>query len=574
MPGRRSPLTLLRARPRAADIAILAAVAVACCLPLLLFGIPKPSHDGAFHALAAQHFSSQLLAGDAYPRWLADMNAGYGAPVFFYYPPIPYYAATLTSLLTVWTADPWLEIGFALFVAIMLSGITLYAWMSELVGRRAALAAAVVYMIAPYHLAIDGYVRGAYAEVWAFVWLPLVLIGIRRNSVLAGVALTAAAVALLLMTHLPTSLLFAPFAAAYVLFTSWQRRSVKPAAAAAAGALLGAAIAAVYILPALQLRDAVLMDTMSSGAYSVPRWFLFGEPVSRLKNQLAFLLTTTIGAILAGEMIARASTNGTAARRFWVVTGLAAYALMTVHTRAIWERVPLAHEVQFPWRLGTVLTLAAAAVTGLTLNGSRVAYRELPAILRFVFLPGIALTWIAFTFSVMRPGTLEDWSRLLFDSATAPVEYRTRESEWLWRTRTDNGRTLLPGAPRATLVDDDGSVTLLDWRPRRIRARTSSPDSTTLEIRQLHFPGWTAASHDRSLTVRPSPLGLIWIDMPPGDHDVGVRLAPTRPEHLGARITLLASGIWLLVAVAAGLRRAPERAGGRSAERSAAPQTA
>jgi hypothetical protein len=65
-------------------------------LPVLFFGAPFQGDDAITHAGWYIHFSEQFWSGDNYPRWLIGMNGGLGSPVFFYYPPVPYF---LTSLL-------------------------------------------------------------------------------------------------------------------------------------------------------------------------------------------------------------------------------------------------------------------------------------------------------------------------------------------------------------------------------------------------------------------------------------------------------------------------------------------
>src|SRR5690606_24875618 len=121
-------LTVPGRSAHAAVLLALAGAAALACAPLLIAGLPPSGHDAPFHVLVFDHSSDQLRSGEPYPRWLADINAGYGAPVFFYYPPLPYYAATLVSLITVWTADPWLELGIATWLAVALSGLTFYGW--------------------------------------------------------------------------------------------------------------------------------------------------------------------------------------------------------------------------------------------------------------------------------------------------------------------------------------------------------------------------------------------------------------------------------------------------------------
>ena len=90
------------------------------------------------------------------------------------------------------------------------SGLAMQRWLLlESVDRRTALIAALAYMAAPYHLLIDHYIRGAFAESTAYVLLPLVMLAIQRTVAgrPAAPILLAASYAALLMSHLPTALL-------------------------------------------------------------------------------------------------------------------------------------------------------------------------------------------------------------------------------------------------------------------------------------------------------------------------------------------------------------------------------
>ena len=57
-------------------------------------------------------------------------------------------------------------------LALVLSALAMYLLARSLFGPLAAAVAAIVYALLPYQL-VDLYVRGALAESWAFVWLPL-----------------------------------------------------------------------------------------------------------------------------------------------------------------------------------------------------------------------------------------------------------------------------------------------------------------------------------------------------------------------------------------------------------------
>src|SRR5262249_45493464 len=142
-------------------------------------------------------------------------------------------------------------------------------WLRSIVSRRAALFGALVYLLAPYHLAIDLYTRGALAEMWAFVWVPLVLLFIDRAAIgkRGAIAGLAVSYALLIFSHLPAPLIFPPVA---LLFAA--RQHVFPRAALAMA--LGGGLAAIYLVPAMFEQDNVRLDTMTQGFYDYHYWWI------------------------------------------------------------------------------------------------------------------------------------------------------------------------------------------------------------------------------------------------------------------------------------------------------------
>src|SRR5438552_6019800 len=128
-------------------IVVISAAGLVFTLPAVIAGIPFFSDDGvSHHALWYVQFSTQLWAGDLYPRWLMGMNEGLGSPVFYYYPPVPFY---LTSLLKpFFPGDPhgWHQLGLSASLALIGSGLCAYRWLKDLTDRNSALLAAILYM--------------------------------------------------------------------------------------------------------------------------------------------------------------------------------------------------------------------------------------------------------------------------------------------------------------------------------------------------------------------------------------------------------------------------------------------
>ena len=79
-------------------------IGLALLIPVvqLIMGVPMigwhGAHDGPFAVSNLVQFRSELIAGNLLPRWSAVGNSGLGSPMFFYYPPGAYYAASLVGL--------------------------------------------------------------------------------------------------------------------------------------------------------------------------------------------------------------------------------------------------------------------------------------------------------------------------------------------------------------------------------------------------------------------------------------------------------------------------------------------
>jgi len=159
-------------RLRRFDLNVLWALllAVPATIPLFQSGY-LDSHDGLFHLYRLQALDEAIRAGVLYPRWFPQFAFGYGQPVLNYYSPLTYYVAQLLHMLG---PGYILSIKLTFAVGFLLGAAFMYLYARQVVGRFPALIAAAVYIYFPYHLA-DTYLRGALAEAFAFVFLPLCL---------------------------------------------------------------------------------------------------------------------------------------------------------------------------------------------------------------------------------------------------------------------------------------------------------------------------------------------------------------------------------------------------------------
>ncbi len=311
------------------------------------------------------------------------MNAGFGSPTFFFYPPIPYYFTSLLSPLSHFSTSICNALGLSSLLALVASGLTAYLWLKEIAPRTPAFIAALAYMVWPYHLAVDLYTRFAFAEYWSFVWLPLILyfcIKVARGS-RRGVIGLAVSLALLALTHLPTLIIFLPVPIGYVFFLAdraqWRLVSIRLGLAA----VLAVGLSAIYWLPAITTQDSVSMEVMSARMYQYANNFLFAGPAvghdRTFWRSLELLTVLTGGLAVCAWKLSISSSRAKSAREsnYWVIVALFSLFMTLPVSQIVWAALPAIQRVQFPWRFDTVLAVATVGL--LARAGSQLPLRDI-----------------------------------------------------------------------------------------------------------------------------------------------------------------------------------------------------
>ena len=526
-----------------------------------------PSRDVLIHLLWSMNFSNQLWAGEWYPRWLDQMNGGLGSPVFFFYAPLPYYFTALLKPL--FHADPegWHQLGVAASAAVILSGLSAYLWLRLFVGAAAALVAAIVYMSAPYHLAFDLYQRFAFAELWAFAWLPLVLWGAYatvRGSVKAPLSLGLAYAALLL-THLPTAMIFSPVVLAYAAFCAGWGARVRGAMVVAGAMALGIGLAAAYLVPALATQHNVSLSDMRVGRFSYSYHFLFYGPrfdvdIANMVTQQGWYAAVMIMACMAASfMVERALADAEIRQaRFWMSVAVLVFVMMLPVARPIWNILPPLQAIQFPWRFNILLTLAMASLIALWMESK--ARKPRPNLISLMIvclivigqsLPTLAI-YLALSASPGDPGmdkmfaqfgtiNVEAKEKVLAARMAIDVaEYRPR---WVPRELNNTSEALrvsLTEMHAAFSDRDKGTVAILSRSPRRILLAVNMPAEGWVKVPHFYYPGWRAVTVESGarLAVRPSiPEGLLEINARAGRHEIIIELVTSMTEWAGWAIS-------------------------------------
>lgn len=310
-------------------------------------------HSSHYNISWAAEFTQRLEMGAWWPRWLPGMNAGAGSPVFYFYGPLPFYLSAPFFLLI---ADEALAMIGATWLVLVLSGLACFALLRRYVATTPALLAAGLYMILPYHFHADIWIRAAYGEQAAFIFLPLCALWALHPSHgrinIAGLALSYAG---LLLSHLPSALLFAPFLALLCLWTAVTRRQIQWLVGAILGGMIALGLGAAYILPALAGQDFVRPQQWDVFA---PENSLLFQPSSITPFfSVAFLATVLLLAIIAVALWRTPDRHKFAP---WLAVALLIILIVTPISRPLWEHAGVFRRAQFAWRILSLLDLSVA----------------------------------------------------------------------------------------------------------------------------------------------------------------------------------------------------------------------
>ncbi len=514
-------------------------------------------------------FHAAFWSGDLYPRRISGLWYGLGGLDFYFYAPVPFWVSSLAGpvLAPGQGADGALAAGGAVMIA--LSVVSFHAFARQFYSHRLALAGALIYAILPYHYMTNWFIRQAVGEVAAMAIIPLVALGAVKllKTPRSGGRLLACSFAALTFSHLPSALLTLFFIAVIVTILivrdrqSWADAARRAAPFALWGGL-GAALAALYWLPALVLLKDVSPDLLFN-AYATPtNWFVLDgrpEPNSVTMSVVRMQLAAAVLAALALVCLRRkASKNAMAWALGPLVFGLV---MMTPISTPLWTHTPL-QAVQFPWRSNVIVDLGLAlALCEIARQwASAQKGRAMPAALGGALLLAIMATGAT---ALPHAGAAIERGHMLDGAspATGAAEYippgtfrainarylaadpngRSSESQynsWFYHAERVRDEAL------ANAASDAASVTLLNVSGQTVRVSVDmGVDSGDLRVPVPYWRHWQARldASGKELSLRPdTDLGMTMITLPAGQSRVTLHLPPTAIERLASAISLLA----------------------------------
>jgi hypothetical protein len=348
---------------------IVMATAFLVILPFFFLGNPS-GHDFEFHVNSWMEVLGQWRHGIVYPRWASLAQYGYGEARFIFYPPASWTLGAALGALLPWRAVP----GTFIWLALTLSGCSMFLLARRWLDRRDAVFAAALYAANPYFIVIV-YWRSAFAELLAGALLPLLLLYALRSDEDGDRVLVplAAIVAAAWLTNIPAAVMVNYSLALLLVIVAILKRSPRVLLRGAAAVLLAAALAAFFLLPAAYEQKWVNIGEVLSPGVRPQDNFLFTNTNDADHNRFNMLVSV----LASGEMIvlALAAFLSRASKRrgtqlWWLVVGwaLAAALLNFSFTSLLWQHLPELRYLQLPWRWLLCLNAAFALLLTISLR--------------------------------------------------------------------------------------------------------------------------------------------------------------------------------------------------------------
>ncbi|WP_424940116.1 hypothetical protein [Aliiroseovarius sp. S253] len=506
--------------------------------------------DGAsanFNHTWAAEFGSSLSFSDIYPKHLPGLWHSLGGYDFFFYGPLPFWVAGGLIAPLCPSCSTSTEVLLTASFFWLLSGATFFVFARRYFSVNISLLGSLVYLLLPYHLWMDWFIRQAIGEFAAFAFLPLIAFGIdsvRRND---GHGWTVAiGVAGLMLSHLPTMLLAAHVFAVIMLAIAFEKWRQKEAYGSfifsiSLWVILGAFVTSFYWMPALALLDTVSPNILFSEFFRASNW-LWGTTSSSPQPYTSMVLLSGFFVTLPTVLLSLYFARGTLL--IWIVIPFSLTVLMNSGLSApVWNNWVI-QKVQFPWRFLVFSDFAAGVAVMVVFSKIATPTRaKLAVTLSFmalvpfykIALPAVGAIMTSFDESTMPYGAIE----YLSPETRVAIERR-------FGVTLTHDKHILMVPKMLELMAQDVQKQL----PAEVTLEASSrsytvenvPDQQSLVLPIQYWQFWTGQLEDGTplqLSANPD-FGVIEV-LAPEDGFNGQTIHLSLPYHISEKISLILS---------------------------------
>jgi 6-pyruvoyl-tetrahydropterin synthase related domain len=532
------------------------ATAFLVILPFFFLGNPS-GHDFEFHVNSWMEVFGQWRQGIIYPRWAALAQYGYGEARFIFYPPASWTLGAVLGALLPWKAVA----GTYVWLALTLSGCSMFFLARRWLDRRDAIFAAALYAANPYYIVIV-YWRSAFAELLAGALLPVLFLYALRSEQEGQEAVIplAAIVAAAWLTNIPAAVMVNYSLTLLIVILAILKRSLRVFLYGVIAILLGAALAAFFLVPAAYERKWVNIAEVLSPGVRPQDNFLFVNINDIDHNRFNLLVSLVASAemiLLAIAAFFSRPWRHREPRAWWMLFGWAILAALLnfSFTILLWEHLPELRFLQLPWRWLLCLNVAFALLV--TMAARRWIVRVLVCLTMFAVL--------AFAWHHVQPPwweTAADFGEMLGSQRSGDGYEGTDE----YVPVGGDPYEIKQDAPRIALDDESAApdqvqaIRIQSWNAESKLFTTEVSQPGQLVLRLFNYPAWRVEVNGQVIaSATRAVTGQMLIPVQAGENRVQITFSRTWDRTLGGIISGV-TGLVLGGLVALRRRRASSHA--------------
>lgn len=509
-----------------------------------------PTHDGEWAVVRLSDMFREIKDLQFPPRFSANLNFGYGYPLFNFAYPLPYYIGVFIHAVGFGFVDT-IKIIFA--ASIPLSAFFMFfasrnIWKNDYAG----LISATLYLYFPYRL-VDLYVRGSIGESVAFVFFPIILFALsklnEKPKAWGWVLVGGVSFGLLILAHNIMSVLFS--ISIFIFFlASLASGSRKIFWSYVFTGLLGFILSAFFWIPALIEKNYILLSVVpisdrnlyfvniqqllfSSWGYGVPTDLQNGFTYQIGWPFLAVLFFVLI--MIGFKVFKKIKFERSDKFAGIVLVGIVIFSLlMFSFTKPIWK-LPMLSEINYPWTILSQIGLLTSILGG---------YLVLSKISRYVAF-GIALFALILYLPLAKPSEYFDKGDGFYFTNQGTT---TSSSELmpLWVKSHPVSST----EEKIEIIGEKGKVENLVVKSNKIIFTVNLENSAVVRINTIYYPGWEITNNGKEVKTNfNNPHGVMDIKLPKGNNSVEASFSETNLRLFADIISLIGVIIIFIITI-------------------------
>ncbi len=517
--------------PRALEILLGVVVVLELVAPFTstTFGV-----DGSYHLHWLSEFTDLIAHGVWIPHWIPGAYFGFGAPSFYYYPPLTYYLGSIFRMVFGITDPRWLFqlTGLLATIASFASARLLFGVFSTSSYQKNI--GALLYAFAPLRIA-DLYSRSNLSAHVSYVFVPFVWYGIllffkpgtrQRNALLVF----SGSIACLLLTNIPIFLLtISGIVLAAFMYRKQLRFSIVRNAMVAV--LLAMGLTAFYWSSILSFRnDANLGDLLLVQPDYIILYIIHGSGIPAAYH-IALLVGVCIE-LIATVLKARKNRIALSVSERRIALLLEVFCVIMIFLNIpvisvpFWRFLPPLPLIQDAWRMYSVIVLLIAAMIA---SATSLPIQKTARNIIWLWVLGAILPVFLVVFNTH---FYTHYDR----SADVATEYLPTYA--VPRTQVMSTMKDHAGEPLAmSVLSGEERIALKSMDPRSETFHVQLSHPTPVIFHRFFWKGWHLYVHNNIMEDSPDSLGRATAVLPAGNYVAVWKLEPSNLERAGLIIT-------------------------------------